>query len=74
MKLNAPEWLLLVPLLAFLIWYVKAIQWRRPLRLFCLALLVFALCDPQISRFSPGLDLWVLVDQSSSRRRCARGA
>ena len=66
MKLSAPEWLLLVPLLLFLIWYVKSIQWRRPLRLVCLALLVFALCDPQLSRFSPGLDLWVLVDQSSS--------
>ena len=66
MKLNAPEWLLLVPLLVFLIWYARAIPWRSPLRLLCLALLVFALCDPQISRFSPGLDLWVLVDQSSS--------
>jgi Mg-chelatase subunit ChlD len=66
MKLNAPEWLLLVPLLMFLIWYLRAIQWRRPLRLLCLALLVFALCDPQLSRFSPGLDVWVLVDQSSS--------
>jgi hypothetical protein len=66
MKLNAPEWLLAVPLLLFLIWYVRSIQWRRPLRLLCLALLVFALCDPQLSRWSPGLDLWVLVDQSSS--------
>ena len=66
MKLNAPEWLLLVPLLAFLMWYVRAIQWRRPLRLICLALLVLALCNPQIARFGPGLDVWVLVDQSSS--------
>jgi hypothetical protein len=66
MKLSAPEWLLLVPLLLFLTWYVRAIQWRRPLRLLCLTLLVFALCDPQLSRFSPGLDVWVLVDQSSS--------
>jgi uncharacterized membrane protein len=66
MRLDAPEWLLLVPLLAFLIWYARTIQWLRPLRLLSLALLIFALCDPQISRFSPGLDLWVLVDQSSS--------
>ncbi len=66
MKLNAPEWLLLVPLLAFLGWYVRRIQWRRPLRLLCLALLVFALCDPQLARFGSGLDVWVLVDQSSS--------
>jgi len=66
MKLNSPEWLLLVPLIAFLIWYARSIEWMRPLRLICLALLVLALCDPQISRFSPGLDLWVLVDQSSS--------
>jgi uncharacterized membrane protein len=66
MSLNAPEWLLLLPLLAFLIWYVRSIQWLRPLRLLCLTLLVFALCDPQISRFSPGLDIWALVDQSSS--------
>jgi len=66
MKLNAPEWLLLVPLLLFLIWQVRAIDWLRPLRLLALALLVLALCDPQIARFSPGLDVWVLVDQSSS--------
>ncbi len=66
MSLNAPEWLLLVPLLLFLGWYVPTIQWLRPLRLLSLGLLVFALCDPQISRFSPGLDVWVLVDQSSS--------
>lgn len=66
MKLGAPEWLLLVPLLIFLFWYVRTIQWLRPLRLLCLALLVLALCDPQISRFGPGLDLWVLVDQSTS--------
>jgi uncharacterized membrane protein len=66
MKLAAPEWLLAVPLLLFLIWYGRGIEWRKPLRLLCLALLVFALCDPQLSRWSPGLDLWVLVDQSSS--------
>jgi len=66
MKLNAPEWLLLVPLLAFLAWYVRGVDWRRPLRVICLALLVFALCDPQVVHWSPGLDLWVLVDQSSS--------
>jgi hypothetical protein len=66
MNLNAPEWLLLAPLLLFLIWYFRSIQWLRPLRVACLVLLVLALCDPQISRFSPGLDVWVLVDQSSS--------
>src|ERR1700688_3748920 len=66
MSLNAPEWLLLAPLLLFLIWYLRSIQWLRPLRVTCLILLVLALCDPQISRFSPGLDVWVLVDQSSS--------
>lgn len=66
MKLNAPEWLILLPLLAFLIWYVRTVDWLRPLRLACLALLVFALCDPQLVHWSPGLDLWVLVDQSSS--------
>jgi len=66
MSLNSPEWLLLVPLLFFLGWYVRSIRWTRPLRLLCLTLLVLALCDPQISRFGPGLDLWVLVDQSSS--------
>ena len=66
MSLNAPEWLLSVPLLLFLIWYFRSIQWLRPLRVACLVLLVLALCDPQISRFSPGLDVWVLIDQSSS--------
>jgi Mg-chelatase subunit ChlD len=66
MKLNAPEWLLLVPLLAFLVWYVRSLDWLRPLRVTCLALLVFALCDPKLVHWSPGLDLWVLIDQSSS--------
>jgi uncharacterized membrane protein len=66
MRLDAPEWLLLVPLLGFLAWYVRTIQWRRPLRVICLVLLVLALCDPQLSRFGRGLDVWVLVDQSSS--------
>ena len=66
MKLNAPEWLLLVPLLALVFWLVRGLEWRRPLRLACLVLLLLALCDPVLSHFSPGLDLWVLVDQSSS--------
>ena len=66
MNFGAPEWLLLVPVLAFMGWYFRGLDWRRPLRILSLTLLVLALCDPQISRFSPGLDLWVLVDQSSS--------
>ncbi len=66
MKFAAPEWLLLVPLLVFLGWYVRGVEWRRPLRVLSLALIVLALCDPQLVRWSPGLDLWVLEDQSSS--------
>jgi Mg-chelatase subunit ChlD len=66
MSFRAPEWLLLVPLLCFLAWQVRRLEMLRPLRVVCLFLLVFALCDPQISRFRPGLDVWLLVDQSSS--------
>lgn len=66
MKLFAPEWLLLVPMLALLAWCWRGIEWTRPLRILSLLLLVLALCDPRLSRFGPGLDLWVLVDQSSS--------
>jgi len=58
--LGAPSWLLLLPAAAFLVGRLA------PLRLFCLALLILLLTDPQIRRLGRGLDLWVLEDQSAS--------
>jgi len=61
-----PEWFFLLPVLAFLGWYVRGLQLWRPLRALCLILAVIFLADPQWRLLKPGLDLWVLVDQSDS--------
>ena len=67
MFLNAPEWLLLLPVLVFLRWLNPSwMWWKRPLRLLSLALLLILLCDPQAYRFGSGLDLWLLEDHSAS--------
>ena len=62
----ALEWALLVPL-----FIVVGVTWRwlrlwQPLRLWCLAVLILVLVQPQIRRLGKGLDLWVLVDRSAS--------
>lgn len=66
MRLGSPEWLLLLPLLAWLAWWWKSAQLYTPLRAACLVLLVVLLADPQWRRLQTGLDLWVLLDQSAS--------
>lgn len=63
-----PEWFFLLPVLAFLGWYVRGLQLWRPLRVICLLLAVVFLADPQWRLLKPGLDLWVLVDQSDSAK------
>lgn len=68
MGLAAPEWLALLPFLAFAAW-----RWRRlglwsPVRMGCLALLLLCLAQPRLPRGRPGLDVWLLVDRSASAR------
>ncbi|WP_309386909.1 VWA domain-containing protein [Cerasicoccus frondis] len=61
-----PEWFFLLPVLAFLGWYARGLKLWRPLRAVCLVLATVFLADPQWRLLKPGLDLWVLVDQSDS--------
>ncbi|GHB92840.1 vWA domain-containing protein [Cerasicoccus arenae] len=63
-----PEWFFLLPVLAFLGWYARGLQLWRPLRVICLLLATIFLADPQWRLLKPGLDLWVLVDQSDSAK------
>jgi uncharacterized membrane protein len=57
------SWIVLVPAVLALVWFGRL---RTPLRIFCLALFVLVLMEPQIRRLGRGLDLWVLVDRSAS--------
>ncbi|MGF1449280.1 MAG: VWA domain-containing protein [Opitutales bacterium] len=66
LALNAPEWFLLLPVLAFLGWWQRPLRLWRPLRLVCLGLLVCILVEPKLTRETEGLDLFVLVDRSDS--------
>lgn len=66
MKFAAPQFLLLLPFLVVVGWYFRRLELWRPLRAAVLGLLVLALADPQIRRLADGMDLWVLVDRSSS--------
>jgi len=66
MSFNAPEWLLLAPMLAFLGWQWRSLGLERPLRLLCLVLAVVILAQPKLRKGGKGTDLWVLVDRSAS--------
>ncbi|MEM7143702.1 MAG: VWA domain-containing protein [Verrucomicrobiota bacterium] len=66
MILKSPEWLILIPLLATLAWFLPNLQLWRPLRALILILAVLILSEPQLRRLSKGMDLWVLVDRSAS--------
>ncbi len=66
LRLAAPEWLLLIPLLALLGWHFRGLELHRPLRATALLLLVLLLARPELRRLSDGLDLFLLVDRSAS--------
>ena len=68
MTLGAPEWLVVLPFLAFAAWRWRTLGLWSPLRLGCLALLVTALSQPRLSRGGHGLDVWLLLDRSASAR------
>lgn len=69
--LAAPEWLFLLPALFALGWRVKSLRLGEPLRAGTLALILLALCDPQLRIGGGGLDLWVLEDRSDSAAAAA---
>ncbi len=62
----APIWGLLILPLAALGWHQRQLRLWEPLRALCLMLLVLILMQPHLQTASAGLDLWVLVDRSSS--------
>ena len=63
-RLNAPEWLLLLPVIGCLLWWLPRL--RHPLRVGLLLLLCLLLADPQTRQRGRGLDVWVLSDRSAS--------
>jgi von Willebrand factor type A domain len=66
LRLAAPQWLLLLPVLAALAWQLPRMRLWSPLRAGCVVLLVLCLARPEIRRLASGVDLWVLVDRSDS--------
>ncbi len=65
-RLAAPQWLLLLPIFGLLAWWLRGARLWRPLRAVGLLLIVLFLARPEIRRTATGLDLWVLMDRSTS--------
>ena len=68
MRILAPHWLLLLPMLAAAGWFWPQLGLFRPWRVACVVCVIALLIQPQIRYKSDGLDLWVLVDRSDSAR------
>ncbi len=66
LRLLAPEWLFLLPLLALIGWKYKFLRLLDPLRAAALAAFVLALAHPVFNRGGSEMDLWVMIDQSNS--------
>ena len=64
--LNSPEWLLLIPALAFAGWRWRSLGLHRPRRALLLLAIVALLAEPRIASRRGGMDLWVLLDRSAS--------
>ncbi len=69
MILRNPEWLALLPVLLALGWMLPRLNLWRPLRLVCLCLITLVLARPQWRLLSEGIDLWVLLDSSTSAEK-----
>lgn len=69
MILRNPEWLALIPVLLALGWMLPRLNLWRPLRLVCLCLITLVLARPQWRLLSDGMDLWVLLDSSTSAEK-----
>lgn len=66
MRFDAPQWLLLLPLLVALGWWLPRLRLWQPWRALIALCLVIALCQLTWQQRGSGLDLWVLVDRSDS--------
>lgn len=66
MRLDSPQWLLLIPLLLALAWWFPRWKLWQPWRALVALSLVVALCQLSWQQRGSGLDLWVLVDRSVS--------
>ncbi len=64
--LRNPEWLVLLPVLAFVGWYWRGLRLTLPLRIIFLLGIVILLARPQLLRQQEGMDLFMLVDRSAS--------
>lgn len=64
--LNSPEWLLLIPALAFAGWRWRTLGLQRPRRALILLGIVALLVEPRVASRRGGMDLWVLLDRSAS--------
>lgn len=66
MVFSAPEWFLLIPVLALAGWWWRGLKFWSPLRALALLTVVLILANPQVRQIKKGMDLWVLVDRSES--------
>jgi len=62
----APQWLLLIPVIALVAWRLPRFGLAQPMRAACALLVVLALARPLAGLPAGGMDLWVLVDRSAS--------
>ena len=66
MTFTSPEYFLLIPALALVGWFWRALKLHSPLRAVLLVLAVVALTEPVIQHQQNSLDLYVLLDRSDS--------
>jgi len=66
MRFESPQWLLLVPLLIALAFWLPRLKLWQPWRALVAVCLVIALAQLSWQQRGAGLDLWVLVDRSAS--------
>ncbi|MEI7928906.1 MAG: hypothetical protein WCH40_10180, partial [Verrucomicrobiales bacterium] len=63
---QAPEWFLLIPVLALVGWFWRDLRLHSPLRAIIIIVVALVLADPRLRRQQDALDLWVLLDRSES--------
>ena len=63
---QAPEWFLLIPVLALVGWFWRGLRLHSPLRAIIILIITLVLVDPSFRRQQDSLDLWVLLDRSES--------
>lgn len=66
LRLLAPEWLFLLPLLALAGWKYSFLRLHAPVRAAALIAFILALAHPVFNKGGSEMDLWVMVDQSNS--------